>query len=227
MSEAVANPVAFVQSTDPRFLFERLQELQNDIDSTGQESEQADRRLRRELERRLTAEIEDRFEEAQDGLRDAEQSLDSLRSDYDDLRASHEALIGRHEDLLNRYEELVSRHEDLASRHDELQAAHTDLEGRHADLRSRHEELREEGLSLQDDFDEARYGIMVLNNRGWFGRIDLPNRDMIADVVAMKEDDPSLTVDEVTDLMEERYPEADVDKNEVFLVFVMYFNETE
>jgi hypothetical protein len=46
-------------------------------------------------------------------------------------------------------------------------------------------------------------------------------------VVALKEDQPSISVEEATSRMQEQFPDSDVEEDEIFLVFVMYFNETE
>ena len=191
MSEAAANPVAFVQSTDPRYLFEQLNEIRDNIDEAERAALSTAEEIRTQLSRRV--------EQAQRELRESQ-------------RAARE--------LQNALTELAEAHEELQVSHQALQSAHEDLLGRH-------EALREQHIALEQEFLNARYGVLVLNNRGWFGRIDLPDPTMVAELVAMKEDSPDLTVDEATDLMQERFPEADVDKNEIFLVFVLYFNETE
>ncbi|MFP4483270.1 MAG: hypothetical protein ACOCYG_00310 [Spirochaetota bacterium] len=191
MSEAAANPVSFVQSTDPRYLFEQLNEIRDNIDEAE--------RVALNTAEEIRVELSGRVEEGQRQIRESRRA---------------------HRELENALIELAESHEELQTAHQELQSAHDDLLGRH-------EALREQHIALEQEFLNARYGVLVLNNRGWFGRIDLPDPTMVTELVAMKEDNPDLTVDEATDLMQERFPEADVDKNEIFLVFVMYFNETE
>ncbi len=198
MSEAAANPVAFVQSTDPRYLFEQLNEIRDSIDEAESVAVSTAEDIRAQLSQRV--------EQAQRELRESQ-------------RAARE--------LQNALTELAQAHEELQASHEELQTSHMTLQSAYDDLLGRHEQLREQHIALEQEFLNARYGVLVLNNRGWFGRIDLPDPTMVAELVAMKEDNPDLTVDEATDLMKERFPEADVDKNEIFLVFVMYFNETE
>jgi hypothetical protein len=78
---------------------------------------------------------------------------------------------------------------------------------------------------LTQEFVLLRYALLVLNNRGFFGSINLPSEEAVAKLVEMKTNEPGLTMKEA----QARLKTAGVEmtSKEVFLVFSVYFNEFE
>lgn len=76
---------------------------------------------------------------------------------------------------------------------------------------------------LTQEFVLLRYALLVLNNRGFFGSINLPSEEGVVKLVEMKKKEPGLTMKEA----EARLEKAGVEmtSKEVFLVFSVYFNE--
>jgi hypothetical protein len=62
-----------------------------------------------------------------------------------------------------------------------------------------------------------------LNNRGFFGSIRLPSEEGIAKLVALKEQEPSLSIKEAAERLKSLGIE--MTNKEIFLVFSVYFNE--
>lgn len=105
LARAARNPAAYIQSTDPRFIFRRLDEISNQISSL----ENSDIEFNDELE-----ELLDSFREFRT---DANTNLRSLEEASD--RRFEEALIAR-ERLRESYEELATAHEELLLLHEAL-----------------------------------------------------------------------------------------------------------
>lgn len=105
---------------------------------------------------------------------------------------------------------------------DMLRQADEDLETR---LQEQHDDLRADHEDIAGQFARTRYGLMVLNNRGLFGGINLPTQVVVDRIVADKRAEPSLMIDTLYRRL--RDEDVEVSKNEVFLVFALYFNEFE
>jgi hypothetical protein len=76
---------------------------------------------------------------------------------------------------------------------------------------------------LESEFILLRYALMVLNNRGFFGSINLPAQDGIVKLVEMKKRNPALTMKEAEVRL--KAEGIQMSSKEVFLVFSIYFNE--
>ena len=76
---------------------------------------------------------------------------------------------------------------------------------------------------LEAEFMLLRYALLVLNNRGFFGSINLPSQDGIVKLVEMKKRDPALTMKEAEVRL--KAEGIQMSSKEVFLVFSVYFNE--
>lgn len=84
-------------------------------------------------------------------------------------------------------------------------------------------DIKKQNSTMAGEFNKVRYSLLVLNNRGFFGRIYPINRTAIERVVAMKKADPSLTQDQV--LTKLKAEGVKMSRKEVSLVFDVYFNE--
>lgn len=84
---------------------------------------------------------------------------------------------------------------------------------------------RAEYSELSENFDKVRFGLMMLHNRGWFGKINDIDQNMIAKLIELKTADSSLTMKDAAEKMKEAG--MAMRKNEIFLVFAIYFNEFE
>jgi hypothetical protein len=87
-------------------------------------------------------------------------------------------------------------------------------------LAKSHEEFK---AALTKDFELLRYALQVLNNKGWFGSINLPPKEGVARLLALKKASPGLSMKEAEDKL--KAEGVTMSSNEVFLVFGVYFNE--
>lgn len=91
------------------------------------------------------------------------------------------------------------------------------------ELSEKHAILAEEFETQTANFNKLRYGLIMLQNRGFFGGIDDIDKNAITKLTALKTENPSLTVDEARKMLKEANME--MSKKEIFLVFAVYFND--
>ena len=92
-----------------------------------------------------------------------------------------------------------------------------------AELSEKHETLVDEFDIQTLNFNTVRYGLIMLHNRGLFGRFDDIDENAIEKLTALKKENPSLTVDEAREILQKTNME--MTKKEIRLVFAIYFND--
>ena len=92
-----------------------------------------------------------------------------------------------------------------------------------AELSEKHETLVDEFDIQTLNFNTVRYGLIMLHNRGLFGRFNDMDKNAIAKLTALKTENPSLTVDEARVMLQDANME--MTKKEVRLIFAIYFND--
>lgn len=119
--------------------------------------------------------------------------------------------------------EIASAESKLSALSEQGQSFKTSQDSVNAKVEKQLSDIKQQSSSIAGEFDRVRYSLLVLNNRGFFGRIYPIDRTAIERVVAMKKADPSLTKDQV--LAKLKSEGVTVSRKEVSLVFDVYFNE--
>lgn len=91
------------------------------------------------------------------------------------------------------------------------------------ELKTRVDSLEKENEDLRRGFELLRTAVMVLHNTGIFGNINLIQRDGIKRIIELKEDDPSLSQEDVAQTL--RREGISMSAHEVYLVFSVYYND--
>lgn len=157
---AVANPVAYLQTQDPQFVFERFREIEAIIETLERDSQARQEALQAELNS-LTR----RYENTVAELDSLERSHRDLNQAHQSLRRSHENLSVAHSALRDDYQRLLADHQGLAEQHAQLDAefaatvdraevAFAGLDASHRELRTEHDALRVDHDTLQIAHDE-------------------------------------------------------------------------
>ena len=137
--------------------------------------------------------------------------VQSLDPEFLFLRISE--LEGQVEALLARINDdeaaLAASIEEMTARFDE---ADTTVSG-----------LAETQSTLRQEFDRARYGTLMHNNRGFFGGVQPGDPAVIARIVELKSANSALTVNEMVQTL--RGEELQATAQLVRLVFFLYFND--
>lgn len=169
LSRAARNPAAYIQRTDPRFVFSRLDEISEQI-----------------------SEIESR-----------------------DVRMSEEmdALIG-------------SLREFRSEANQGLRRLQGEFAREMTEMRTAYEELLSEYGELEREVARMRRAVLVFENRGWFGTLRIPEESVVEEIVALKLENPGMTIDEAEAAINQGREER-VSNTVVTLVFSLYFNEFE
>ncbi len=107
----------------------------------------------------------------------------------------------------------------VAAGKDELSALKAELSATKSDLAAANKKAE----SLLSDFNLLRNAVVVLNNRGFFGSINIPSREAVAKLVEMKKREPGLTMQNAEARMQAEG--VQISSKEVFLVYSVYFNE--
>jgi hypothetical protein len=79
--------------------------------------------------------------------------------------------------------------------------------------------------TLTRELDRLRFGSIVLSNRGFFGGLRGPDRELVDAVVAVKTENPEFTQEQVRDHLAARGINAG--SREILLIFSVYYNEFE
>lgn len=85
--------------------------------------------------------------------------------------------------------------------------------------------LQERSASIQSSLDHVRFGVMALNNKGFFGlgRPTPPSQQAVDRVLALKQADPSMTMGQVSAKLKSEG--LSMTNKELSLVFAVYFNQ--
>jgi len=108
----------------------------------------------------------------------------------------------------------------------EISALKAELAATKGDLATTKENLasaNKKTESLLAEFNLLRNAVVVLNNRGFFGSINIPSREAVAKLVEMKKREPGLTMQNAEARMQAEG--VQISSKEVFLVYSVYFNE--
>jgi len=251
---AVQNPVLYIQTHDPEYLLEKLKGIENLIDALNAELNAKISSVSRELSQK-TLEFSDRLSSEIDGLSEELKSeIKKLKEYYDSLIEKHTeyhqalqeeylqfktqqqkrdeqqekdylALKDDHLDLEERHETLKTNHQNLEERHEQLKTNYELLKQDHEQLEENHESLKADYEELLREFLLVRNAIIVINNRGLFGAVRELNTEGINRLIELKKANPALTQKEARSLLKEEG--IKMTKNEIFLVYSLYFGEFE
>ena len=78
---------------------------------------------------------------------------------------------------------------------------------------------------MQKEYDDQTYGLLILQNKGFFGGINVISRETVDRIVAMKKTTPLLTKDQIKTNLENNG--IKISDKELKLIFSVYFNEFE
>ncbi len=150
IARAVENPVAYMQTQDPQFIFQRFTELEDRLTQLEDRLTQLERdsAARREALQGEIDQLERRYERTA-------AELDDLEDDYDDLSRSHRDLQRAHENLAVAHSALRDDHESLREDHATLLSAHEALRADYRALLSNHQELQVAHDELETEFDDT------------------------------------------------------------------------
>lgn len=202
---AIANPAAFVQSSDPQFLARRLDEQQGDIDRLRAESNAADGTLAERLD-------------AAEGA--AVAGFEAVTSRIDDEVARGEMVIA----------EQVARGEAAyAEVVAEITALRDELAAEIAAVRAEAAELAMSGDTLRDEFEAARAGSVILAARTLFGALRDIDPATIARVVALRTAEPDLGISDARDRVNAELAEGtpQLHLRHIEAIYVLWFNDWE
>ena len=132
IARAVENPVAYMQTQDPQFIFQRFTELEERLSEQERDSAARREALQGEIDQ-----LERRYERTA-------AELDDLEGDYNDLSRSHRNLQRSHENLAVAHSALRDDHQSLLSAHEALRADYQALLLDHQELQVAHDELETE-----------------------------------------------------------------------------------
>lgn len=197
LARAARNPAAYIQSTDPRYIFARLDELSSRI----AQLENSDVEFSEEIE--------------------------ALIEDFREFRTSANQDIRRiQEENARVQEENERRFEEARVAREALSESYTSLARAHEELSLLHEGLSEDYLALQEEFRRLRRSVLVFENRGFFGGLRIPEESVVEEIVRLKMENPTMTIEEAEAAINEGREES-VPNKVVTLVFSLYFNEFE
>jgi hypothetical protein len=112
---------------------------------------------------------------------------------------------------------------DTAALKDENTALKAALKDETSALKAKLDASDKAFQALKTEYELFKYAVMVFNDKGWFGAVNIPPKDGIARLLALKKADPSLTQkDAALKLQAEGIV---MSQNEIFLVYGAYFNE--
>ena len=78
---------------------------------------------------------------------------------------------------------------------------------------------------MQKEYDDQTYGLLILQNKGFFGGINVISRETVDRIVAMKKTTPLLTKEQIKTNLENNG--IKISDKELKLIFSIYFNEFE
>lgn len=122
------------------------------------------------------------------------------------------------EEILNQLSAIQTQIAGIVTRQDEF-AEQQVAQDAHLDRSD------ETAQNILDQLVMLRYGVMLLNNRGFFGSMNDVTRDDVMTVVGWKQENPSLTRKEIEQRIKEQ--ELDLSGKEVWLTLILFFNEWE
>ena len=118
--------------------------------------------------------------------------------------------------IIRKFQEIEKNIEEIKA---SIAATKTDLTSTNNNLAVANKKAE----TLGADFTLLRFALLVLNNRGFFGSINLPSQEAIAKLVALKKSEPGLTMKDAEARLQAQG--VVMTSKEVFLVFSVYFNE--
>ena len=245
LARAARNPAAYIQSTDPRFIFRRMDELSrliseleskdvefdeeidNLIDSLRDfrtETSQELRRVREEFAQEVEALVAER-EAAVDRLERGQASMkEELEAENRRLR---QALDSAERELRQDGRAATQTAEQARSQlRTELEQETTELGQEITELRTAYEGLLADHVELARQFNLVRRAVLVFENRNFFGGLRIPDAQVVEELVELKLANPSMTIEEAEAAINEGREES-VSGKVVTLVFSLYFNEFE
>ncbi len=144
VANALANPAAFLQRSDPEYFLSRLEQANKDIAG-----------LRGDLDD-LTA------------------SFQTLSDEYDALAAQIEKLAAQIEDLTAQAKAFAEQDKELAAKDKELATKDKELTAKDKELAAQNKELAAQNKELAAQFETVRYAAMTNENTVWFSRKPIP-----------------------------------------------------
>lgn len=157
--------------------------------------------------------------------------LDELQQQVQKLETAFaqqtKALTQAEKGLTKKVDHLVGEANRYSSRQDKLRAKQAAINDKQQalslDVERQLGDLKRQNAHLVERLDGVRYSLLVLNNRGFFGRIYPVDRSTVQRIVNMKRADPSLSRAQARRKL--RAEGVSVSKKVVSLVFDVYFND--
>ncbi len=202
MQRAVENPIAYIQTTDPEYLFEQITALSEEMEQI------------RSYANQISQEAEDRWGEFLEMRRNYRALLNdhrTLKNDYAALRKDHDTFVERTEKA---YRELDGKLNGLTEKHNALREEHDALATAHEELQSSHTELAGGVTTLQQ-------AILMAANQNIFAVIVKTNVEGIKRYIALRGANPDMTRDEAVAAVKEE--ELNITGKEALLADMIYF----
>jgi hypothetical protein len=206
MQRAVENPIAYIQTTDPEYLFEQITALSEEMEQI------------RSYANQISQVAEDRwgeFLEMRDNYRTLADNHRELRADYTALKEDHDTFVESSEQA---YQELEGELNGLTEKHNALREEHEALLTAHEELKSSHTELAGGVTTL-------RQAILMAANQNIFAVIVKSNVEGIKRYVALRSEDPGMSRDDAVAAVKEE--ELNITGKEALLADMIYFGDFE
>lgn len=78
-------------------------------------------------------------------------------------------------------------------------------------------------VKLKDGNDKLRYGVLTLHNKGFFGGMNLIDKNAIKKIILLKESKPSMTKEEISKSLEKE--DIKISSGEIELILNIFLNE--
>lgn len=204
MQHAVENPVAYIRTTDPEYLFEQITSLSEEMEAI------------RSYANEISQAAEERWREFLEMRRNYRTLLNNhrkLEDGYAALREDHDSFVERSEKALQELDGKLSR---LTVKHDSLREEHDALVKSHEDLQSSHTELALGVTTL-------RQAILMAANQNIFAVIVKSNLEGIKRYVVLRSEDPDMTRDDAVAAVKEEG--LTITGKEALLADMIYLSE--
>lgn len=238
MTRAVENPVAYIQTTDPQYLFQQITELWENIDEVKNHS--ASNEAIAEERYREFLDLQQNHRTLRRDHLSLQDDYKQLRNDHESLKEAHSALDQSHQNLQNAHTALVKELDDRTERfitalekqvaraeqaYAELDTKRNELRNDHETLTENHNQLKQNHEALLADVTTLKQAILMVANQGLFSSIGKSNVEGINRYIALRKENPAMSGENALDQV--KAEGLKISGKEALLADIIYFSEFE